>query len=434
QIKLDDMLDLMHKGQEWYNLAGAKTGRAKMMLQWKPVALKGALGGSGGYVTPIGVIRIHVKNAKDLKNLDTVGKSDPYVRILLSGIQKRRTVTWKNNLSPEFDEVFYIPVHSTREKLVIECMDEENTGKDRTMGQIEIPASEYVQQGANGEYLVHDSKNKVIPAQLRMGASAPKGTLNFSCAFYPCLNVVDPDEEEREEAKARASMETDPRKSTETAPNGSTGARVRSNTAGTIGSLNPADLEMKKALEAGEKEQTEAEEVKTAPVPKVRIGPEDLKNYESGLLVFRILEGHLAHSGTYLEVVMDDNLFPVYTSAKAKSGNYNFNETGDFMVRELDLSRITLRLVSELDTKGEGMDKDHIKAKLTGQTLDTLKRCLYTPTQISLKDENGRESKITVSMRFLPVKMELDPSESFNNSGNLRVEVLDAADLPAADR
>lgn len=30
--------------------------------------------------------------------------------------------------------------------------------------------------------------------------------------------------------------------------------------------------------------------------------------------------------------------------------------------------------------------------------------------------------------------MELDPSESFNNSGTLRVDVLDAADLPAADR
>ncbi|KAG9538042.1 tricalbin, partial [Aureobasidium melanogenum] len=51
QLKLDDMLELMHRGQEWYNLAGVKTGRAKMLLQWKPVALKGALGGSGGYVT-----------------------------------------------------------------------------------------------------------------------------------------------------------------------------------------------------------------------------------------------------------------------------------------------------------------------------------------------------------------------------------------------
>jgi len=30
--------------------------------------------------------------------------------------------------------------------------------------------------------------------------------------------------------------------------------------------------------------------------------------------------------------------------------------------------------------------------------------------------------------------MKLDPSESFNNSGSLRVEVLDAADLPAGDR
>ena len=103
------------------------------------------------------------------------------------------------------------------------------------------------------------------------------------------------------------------------------------------------------------------------------------------------------------------------------------------MVRELDLSRITLRLVSEVDSKGED-DEEDIKAKIQGPTLDTLKRCLYTPTQFTLKGNNGRESKVTVSMRFLPVKMTLDPSESFNNAGNLRVEVLDAADLPAADR
>ena len=51
-----------------------------------------------------------------------------------------------------------------------------------------------------------------------------------------------------------------------------------------------------------------------------------------------------------------------------------------------------------------------------------------------LKDHHGRENKITVSLKYLPVKMQLDPSESFNNQGSLRVEVLDAADLPAADR
>ncbi len=51
-----------------------------------------------------------------------------------------------------------------------------------------------------------------------------------------------------------------------------------------------------------------------------------------------------------------------------------------------------------------------------------------------MRDNNGRESKITVSLKYLPVRMHLDPSESMNNQGTLRVEVLDAADLPVADK
>lgn len=130
---------------------------------------------------------------------------------------------------------------------------------------------------------------------------------------------------------------------------------------------------------------------------------------------------------------MDDMLYPAYSTGKIKQAHYTFNEIGDAMVRELDLSRMTLRLVTEQDKKGED-DEEDIKAKIVGPTLDTLKRCLYTPTQISLKDSQGRTNTVTVSMRYIPVKMELDASESFNNAGNLRVEVLDAANLPAADR
>jgi Ca2+-dependent lipid-binding protein len=281
QIKLDDLLELDAKGQEWFNLAGAKTGRAKMSLQWKPVAMKGALLG-GGYITPIGVMRFHFQSAKDLKNLDTVGKSDPYARVLLSGIQKARTVTWKNNLSPTFDEVFYVPVHSTREKLVVEVMDEENVGKDRTLGQMEIAASDYIQQGEDGEYLIHDSKNEVISTKLRIGNSQPKGTLNFTVAFYPTMNVVDPDEEEREEEKARASLETAGRPSTESIPNGP--RHARSTTVSTIGTTQTASTsgngtDMAKALARNEKEQTEADELKTPEVPKIRIEKADLQKY-----------------------------------------------------------------------------------------------------------------------------------------------------------
>ena len=51
-----------------------------------------------------------------------------------------------------------------------------------------------------------------------------------------------------------------------------------------------------------------------------------------------------------------------------------------------------------------------------------------------MKGAEGTISRITVSLKYLPVKMTLDPSESINNMGTLRLDVLDAADLPAADR
>jgi hypothetical protein len=45
------------------------------------------------------------------------------------------------------------------------------------------------------------------------------------------------------------------------------------------------------------------------------------------------------------------------------------------MVRELDFSKITIRILEHIDKKGEN-DEDHVIAKLTGNTLDTLRRCL----------------------------------------------------------
>ena len=45
------------------------------------------------------------------------------------------------------------------------------------------------------------------------------------------------------------------------------------------------------------------------------------------------------------------------------------------MVRELDFSKITLRLIEHIDKKGEG-NESHVLAKLAGNTLETLTRCL----------------------------------------------------------
>lgn len=206
QIKVDDMLQMMEKGQEWFHLAGAKTGKVKLTLGWKPIALKGVAGASDGYVTPIGVMRLHLQNARELRNLETVGKSDPYVRVLLSGIEKARTVTFQSNLNPEWDEVHYIPMHSTRERIILEVMDEENLGKDRSLGQVELLAADYIKQDECGEYVEHNER-RLHSDPLRMhGKGSPKGTLNYTVAFYPCLEVADPEDED-ENNKERKSEE-----------------------------------------------------------------------------------------------------------------------------------------------------------------------------------------------------------------------------------
>ncbi|KAI9778701.1 MAG: hypothetical protein M1839_007932 [Geoglossum umbratile] len=267
QIKLDDMLDMMEGGQEWYSLAGAKTGRAKMTLQWKPVALKGVTG-TGGYVTPIGVMRLHFQNARNLRNLETVGRSDPYVRVLVSGVERAKTVTFQNNLNPDWDEVLYVPVHSTREKLVLEVMDEETVGKDRSLGETELAAADYIRGDDNDEYLVNEER-KPQSHSLKMHAKgSSKGTLNFTASFYPCINVADPEEEEtgkkaekdgRKEGDGGNQKEADDKDDKEDA------------------SESSVDEELAKRLSEGEKEQEETTE-KSKPV-KLHLTPEELLSY-----------------------------------------------------------------------------------------------------------------------------------------------------------
>ncbi|KAH8690070.1 putative membrane bound C2 domain protein [Talaromyces proteolyticus] len=433
QIKLNDMLKMMEKGNEWYLLSGAKSGRVKMMLDWKPVALRGIAGGAG-YVSPIGVVRIHFKGATELRNFETMGKSDPYARALLNGVPSGRTVTWRNNLNPTWDEIIYIPVHSTREKLTLEVMDEESMGRDRTLGEVEVALKDYVHEGENGEFEVDDEKQDMKSGLRMNGRGAAKGLLNYTVAFYPTLNVVDP-EEEAEEAEqeaadpegSRKSLDSTGRKSLErnSTDAGRVSTDVKSN-----GRPSIDTAASKRTSNGGPTSPTSSLSATRQEIPKIHIGAEDLQKYESGLIVFKFIDGHLAHSNVQLQVLIDDHMFPSYTSEKIKSKTATFADVGDAFVRELEFSQITLRLVDNSSEKEES----HVIAKLTGPTLSTLQRCLYTPTELQLRSDSGAISKIKVSLRFIPALMKLDPKESINNSGDLRVDILDAADLPSADR
>ena len=48
---------------------------------------------------------------------------------------------------------------------------------------------------------------------------------------------------------------------------------------------------------------------------------------ESGLLVFRLISGEFSRSNVTLQVLMDDMVFPSYTSTKARSKRVEFGES-----------------------------------------------------------------------------------------------------------
>lgn len=301
QIKMNDMMKMMDQGKQWFHLHGAKAGRAKMTLQWKPVEL-GALAGGAGFIDPIGVMRFHFKGASNLRNLEAMGKSDPYARVLLSGISRGRTVTFRNNLDPEWDEVVYVPIRSAREKLALEVMDEETINKDRSLGSVELKASDFVRELEPGEYEIDDEK-QVIRSDLHIGKGSPKGQLTYTVAFYPTVPVVNPEdevEEEEEEAEGEgesADVAGSPtaRKSTESKPramhskSASVDSKASKASKNLSNGLTPNGTNGRASLETnGSRPATRASEATSVrsvqSIPRTYVAAEDLPKY--GMLGF----------------------------------------------------------------------------------------------------------------------------------------------------
>jgi Ca2+-dependent lipid-binding protein len=89
------------------------------------------------------------------------------------------------------------------------------------------------------------------------------------------------------------------------------------------------------------------------------------------------MEADLPKSQCRIEVFVDDMAFPSYISSMSKTRKHTFDEMGDCFIRELDFSKLTIK-VCERSDKQEEAGKQHTLARLAGNTLDTLKQCLVS--------------------------------------------------------
>ena len=67
-IRLEDLLYAKKAaGRDWWPLSGCKSGRIRLSCEWKPLNMAGSLHGADQYVPPIGIVRLWVQKATDVK-------------------------------------------------------------------------------------------------------------------------------------------------------------------------------------------------------------------------------------------------------------------------------------------------------------------------------------------------------------------------------
>lgn len=408
QNKLDNMLHQFQTGHDWFDLN--THGRVRASVTWKPIALKGN-GAIKSYTEPIGAFRIHcIKAGENLRNLETIGKVDPYIRVMVSGFQKARTVAVPNTLAPIWDEVLYVPVQSSGQRMVIEAMDAENLGSDRTLGTFELDTADFIKTNKKGEYLeLIDTKQR--SGQFEMKKKGPKGTLVYTISFFPAINVMDPDEAEELRKEAEKKI-----KEAEAAEQAATNDKTKKN------EKKPETAQTNVAASTSEPEFDEPA-AKDIPLDEI------VKN-DSGVMAVSFLDAKLYEKDVYLRVLVDDCFFPVFTSPKLISGHQSLSDTAEVLVRELSWSQLTFQITS----KSKGVKKDDFISSYKVGTLNLLKKAYYGKYQLQLKDGDRLVATFNIRARYFPLLMTLDPSESINNMGQLQCEIIKADNVPAADR
>lgn len=191
-VKLSDILEAKEKGNDWFPLQGTRAGKIRLSATFKPVAMAGAIDGAASYTPPIGILRVLIKSAADVKNIEALGgKSDPYVRVSINNRTLARTEVQNNNLNPIWDQIVYVPVHNLRERVNFEIMDYENIGKDRPLGSVSLDVSECaVASETDPAYPYATKGHQVRNDRIRLEkAGMYKGTLNYEVDFKPAMSL-----------------------------------------------------------------------------------------------------------------------------------------------------------------------------------------------------------------------------------------------------
>ncbi|KAI8389419.1 C2 domain-containing protein [Blakeslea trispora] len=426
------LVDIMRQQDDreyWWNLR--KKGkeieaRIRFSVQWKPVVLTSlaSMGGVGLYTAPVGIIRFSIWSAEDF----TSRSVDSYVRIKSNNQKRAKTEIIDNSTNPEWGEHHYIPVHSMYETFVLELMQWNSKDKDKLIGSTMLSAHEMMEERKTDNTSWYKALDKKLERQVPLhNGNSQKGFLIYTAEFYPTMTLKEEQENEENE---------------ETIPETKEGEEATSSS-------------NKTSSDALQKNELPMVDLHGIPI---RYTPDDLVDihaYNSGVMTIKV---HEIKSSTVYECychIMIDSLSPQHKTEVLKGRTLAFNATTDAFVKDAGLSRVAIELKPKDST-----EKDDAKVaywyesteRIIQQIQRRARQKLLTSSSwnmanlFKIEDDDegewynllqpaGGSAQVRLSFSYSPLlNFRLDPQESMENQGILRVTLLSARNLRAADK
>ncbi|CEP61687.1 Tcb3p LALA0_S03e08548g [Lachancea lanzarotensis] len=398
-----DILNLAEMGQTALN--ASPQGELFFSAIWKPIAMTGSFAPVNAVRDPLGVMRVHIKDAMIDENLSGVGDIDPYVTVSLNNEVRYETQYFSDNREPNFNSVVYVPITSESQSIVLGIFDYQKVGKDRPIGSYTIQANKVMQKDPETNRYVSTKRPETSQCRLLgKNMNLTKSFVNVELSFIPVHKVYSPDElmkveqleDKIKERKAKFMKEQEELKE-----------KMK---------VHPDQYEIVK-MDVEDESSVQIE-------GKEKWSVEKLLSVNSGVLNYQILRGKLSKQSAHLQVLFDDIATPASTSMKSRAGEV-VPDSGSCFIRDLNHSRITLRLSKNSKPK----DLSDILAEQSFSVKELLEKGIKNPTVVKAQGSD-------IEMRFLysPAEAPLSPNESIEDTGILKLNIISASDVPSHDR
>ncbi|KIL59013.1 hypothetical protein M378DRAFT_85652 [Amanita muscaria Koide BX008] len=432
-VRLTDLLTCTSEaGKEWFDLNNCNYGKIRVSAKWNALDLPDdPLENTKQYMPPIGVVRLLLDQANDVKNIRAAlaSKSDLYVRVLVNNTIKGRSDIITNDSYP-WEPIIYIPVHSLKETLQLEYMDYQHSTEDRSLGSVKINVAELAKPSDNSQDPFESTGIQKRADRTVIERDNPAGVLHYSAEFVPSMHIKGSSFKPRQnELQAISSgMDVDARSFISSSSSFEDDCWLTNLTI----HMSKENVNVSNNAPASAQSDSENTDIASTNEEKgVEMDVNELLTHRSGIILFNVLSGQLNRKARF-EVLINDDYWPCFSTTKARSTQPQWNYIGEGFMRELDFGLVCMRL-----NEGDDGNKDEIIGIWKQDAKSFLEKASTAPQSFTLYDpKNDRKAvaHVIIEARYVPVPVKLEPRESITNQGVLRVLLISGQDLHAADR